>query len=28
MKSWIVGFVKQAKNRMSDWSFGHNAIAC
>jgi len=28
MKSPLVGFLKQAKNRVSDWSFRRNAIAC
>jgi len=28
MKSRLVGFFKQAKNRVSDWSFRRNAIAC
>jgi len=28
MKSRIVGFLKQIKNRVSDWSFRRNAIAC
>jgi len=28
MKSRFVGFLKQAKNRVSDWSFRRNAIAC
>jgi len=28
MKSRLVGFLKQAKNRVSDWSFRCNAIAC
>jgi len=28
MKSRLVGFSKQAKNRVSDWSFRRNAIAC
>jgi len=28
MKSRLVGFLKQAKNRMSDWSFRRNAISC
>jgi len=28
MKSRLVGFSKQAKNRVSDWSFWRNAIAC
>jgi len=28
MKSRLVGFSKQAKNRVSDWSFQCNAIAC
>jgi len=28
MKSRLVGFLKQAKNRVSDWSFWRNAIAC
>jgi len=28
MKSRLVGFLKQAKNRVSDWSFRWNAIAC
>jgi len=28
MKSRLVGFLKQAKNRVSDWSFRRNAIAC
>jgi len=27
MKSRLIG-LKQAKNRMSDWSFRRNAIAC
>jgi len=27
MKSRLVGFSKQAKNRVSDWSFRRNAIA-
>jgi len=27
MKSRIVGFLKQAKNRVSDWSFRRNAIS-
>jgi len=28
MKSRLVGFLKQAKNRVSDLSFRHNSIAC
>jgi len=28
MKSRLIGFLKQAKNRVSDWSFRRNAIAC
>jgi len=28
MKRRLAGFLKQAKNRVSDWSFRHNAIAC
>jgi len=28
MKSLLVGFLKQAKDRVSDWSFRRNAIAC
>jgi len=28
MKSRLVGFLKQAKNRVSDWFFRHNAISC
>jgi len=28
MKRRFVGFLKQAKNRVSDWFFQHNAIAC
>jgi len=28
MKSRRVGFLNQAKNRVSDWSFRRNAIAC
>jgi len=30
MKSWFAGhcFLKQVKNRQSDWSLGRNAIAC
>ena len=28
MKSRLVGFLKQAKNRVSDWYFRRNAIAC
>jgi len=28
MKSRLVGFLKQAKNRVSDWSFRRNSIAC
>ena len=28
MKSRLVGFLKQAKNRVSDWSFRRNTIAC
>jgi len=28
MKSRLVGFLKQAKNRVSDWSFRRNVIAC
>jgi len=28
MKSRLVGFLKQAKNRMSDLSFRRKAIAC
>jgi len=28
MKSRVVGFLKEAKNRVSDWSFLRNAIAC
>jgi len=28
MKSRLVGFLKQAKNRVSDWAFRGNAIAC
>jgi len=28
MKIRLVGFLKQAKNRVSDWSFRRNAIAC
>ena len=28
MKSRLVGFLKQATNRVSDWSFRWNAIAC
>jgi len=27
MKSRLVGFLKQAKNRVSDWSFRRNVIA-
>jgi len=28
MKSWLVGVLKQAKNRVGGWSFRRNAIAC
>jgi len=28
MKSRLVGFLKQAKNRVSDWSLWGKAIAC
>jgi len=28
VKSRLVGLLKQAKNRVSDWSFRRNAIAC
>jgi len=28
MKSPLVGFLKQAKNRVRDWSFRRNSIAC
>jgi len=28
MKSRLVGFLKQAKNHMSNWSFRRNAISC
>ena len=28
VKSRLVGFLKEAKNRMSGWSFRRNAIAC
>jgi len=28
MKSRLVGFLKQAKHRESDWSFRRNAIVC
>jgi len=28
MKSRLVGFSKQAKNRVSDWLFRRSAIAC
>jgi len=28
MKSLLVGFLKQAKKRVSDWSLRRNAIAC
>jgi len=28
MKSRLLGFSKQAMNRVSDWSFRRNAIAC
>jgi len=28
MKSWLVGFLKEAKNCVSDWSFRRNAIVC
>jgi len=28
MKSRLVGFLKQAKNRLSDWSLWGKAIAC
>jgi len=28
MKSQLLGFLKQAKNRVSVWSFRRNAIAC
>jgi len=28
MKSLFVGFLKQAKNRVSEWCFRRNAIAC
>jgi len=28
MKSRLAGFLKQAKNRVSDWSFRRNTIAC
>jgi len=28
MKSRLVGFLKQAKNRVIDWFFRRNAIAC
>jgi len=27
MKSRLVGFLKQAKNRVNDWSFRRKAIA-
>jgi len=27
MKSWLVGFLKQAKNRVSDWSFRRTLIS-
>jgi len=28
MKIQLVGFLKQAKNQVSDWSYRRNAIAC
>jgi len=28
MKNRLVGFLKQAKNRVNDWSFRRNAISC
>jgi len=28
MRSQLLGFLKQVKNRVSDWSFRRNAIAC
>jgi len=28
MKNRLVSFLEQAKNRVSDWSFRRNAIAC
>jgi len=28
MKRRLVGFLKQAKNRVGDWSFRPNTIAC
>jgi len=28
MKIRLLGFLKQAQNRVSDWSFRRNAIAC
>jgi len=28
MKSRLVGFLAQAKNRVSDWSFRRNGIVC
>jgi len=28
MKNRLVGFLKQAKNHVSDWSFRCNAIVC
>jgi len=28
MKIGLVGFLKQVKNRVSDWCFRRNAIAC
>jgi len=28
MKSRLLGFLKQAKNHVSDWSFRRSAIAC
>jgi len=28
MKNRLVGFLKHAENRVSDWSIRRNAIAC
>jgi len=28
MKIRLLGFLKQAKNRVSNWSFRRNTIAC
>jgi len=28
MKSRLIGFLKQAKNRVSDWSLWDKAVAC